>query len=112
MGSHSGLAVVEGLLLVVETLRAVLEVVFGERGPGSVVTPLGSPRSGTGEEERVGYVTHSSTEGMPPEVFPSLTVRERDQEKEIISHETRQTNQCRLYNVSVDLEDIQEAMIS
>lgn len=78
MGCHGGLAVVEGLLLVVVTIRAVLEVVFGERGPRSVVTSLVSARSGTGEEERVCDVAHSSTEGMPPEVFPSLTVREGD----------------------------------
>lgn len=78
MGSHGGFAEVEGLLLVVVTLRAVLEVVFGEGGPGSVVTPLGSARSGTGQEERVCNVTHSPTEGVPPEVLPSLTVRERD----------------------------------
>lgn len=78
MGSHRGLAVVEGLLLVVVNIRAVLEVVFGERGPGSVVTSLGSTRRGTGEEERVCNVTHSSTEGVPPEVFPSLSVRDND----------------------------------
>ncbi len=76
MGSHGGLAVVEGLLLVVVAIRAVLEVVFGERGPGSLVTSLGGARSGTGEEERVCNVTHSSTEGVPPEVVSSLTVRD------------------------------------
>ncbi|TNN43996.1 GPI mannosyltransferase 1 [Liparis tanakae] len=81
MGSHGGLAVVEGLLLVVVTLGAVLEVVFGERGPGGVVAPLGCTRGGTGEEDRVCYVSHSSTEGMPAEVVPSLTVRERNNMK-------------------------------
>lgn len=78
MGGHGGLAVVEGLLLVVVTIRVVLEVVFGKRGPGSVVTPLGTAGSGTREEERVCNVTHSPTERVSPEVFPSLTVRVSD----------------------------------
>lgn len=72
MGSHGGLAVVEGLILVVVTISAVLEVVFGERGPRSVLTPLGSTRS---QEERVCYVTHSSTERVPPQGVSRLTVR-------------------------------------
>lgn len=75
MGSHGGLAIVEGLLLIVVPIRAVLEVVFGERGPGSVVTSLVATRGGTGEEERVCNVP---TEGVRAEVFPSLAVRERD----------------------------------
>lgn len=83
MGSHGGLAVVEGLLLVVVIIRAVLEVVFGDRGPGSVVTSLGTAGSGTREEERVCDVTHSSTEGVPPEVFASLTVTERGGMKKV-----------------------------
>lgn len=78
VASHGGLAVVEGLLLAEVTIRAVLEVVFGERSPGCVVTSLGIARSGTGEEKRVSDVTHSSTERVPPMELPSLTVRERE----------------------------------
>lgn len=122
MGSHGRLAVVEGLLLVVVTIRAVFKIVFGEWGPGSVVTSLGRARSRTGEEERVYNVTHSSTEGVPPEVFPSLTVRERwkmgwggerDQKRRMRSLVTkRQLNQCRLYKVSVVLGNIQQEVVS
>lgn len=60
---------------------------------------------------------------MPPEVFPSLTVRERgkvrwggerDQKKEneiIIIETRRQINKCRLCKVCVVLEDIQEEVV-
>ena len=74
MGCHGGLAVVERLLLVVVTFRGVFEVVLGQRGPWSVVTSLGTAGGGTREEEGVCDVTHSSTEGMPPEVVPTLAV--------------------------------------
>lgn len=81
LGTHRGLAVVEGLLLVVVTIRAILKIVFGEWGPRSVMTSLGTTKSRTWEEERVCDITHSSTEGVTSEVFPSITVwRERSVE--------------------------------
>ena len=53
MCCYGGLAVIEGLLLAVKALVLVLEVVFGEGGPGGVVAALGPPGSRAGEEELI-----------------------------------------------------------
>lgn len=82
MGGGGGLAVVERLLLAVVAIVAVLEVVLGERGPGSVVAPLGGAGRGAREEERIRNVAHASAEGVPPQVVAPFATRRKKKRNE------------------------------